>query len=137
MKSNKTKQAEKKKERQKDNHVRKQITWILWTTIIMISGMILLKYIPMYLYGKDILYDASNHVLWTIWGLYIVWFFVDQKKSWRLPYFVFAGALVIIIAIQRIIANQHNEVGIILALIIAWLAIVAPRWGEFKKEVEF
>lgn len=136
MKAKKTKQT-RKIEMQKDNHIKKQLTWILWTTIIMLAGIILLKYIPMYLYGEDILHDASNHVLWAIWGLYIAWFFVDQKKSWRIPYFVFAGAVVIIISVQRIIANQHNEVGIILALVIAWLAIVAPRWGEFSKEVEF
>ena len=119
------------------SHIKQQLIWIFWTTLIIVIGMILFKYIPMYLYGKDILYDASNHVVWTSWGLYIAWFFIDQKKSWRIPYFIFAGAVVIIMSIQRIIAQQHNEVGVILALAIAGISIVAPRWNEFTKEVDF
>lgn len=126
-----------KKEQDKTSHIKQQLTWIFWTTVIVISGLILFKYIPMYLYGEDILYDASSHVIWTTWGLYIAWFFIDQKKSWRIPYFIFAGAIVIIMSIQRIIAQEHNEVGVILALVIAAIAIVAPRWNEFKQEVDF
>jgi hypothetical protein len=39
--------------------------------------------------------------------------------------------------IQRIIAGAHNEVGVMLGLAIAGLAIVIPRWKEFKKGVSF
>jgi hypothetical protein len=118
-------------------HTKKQLIWIFWTTILMIIGLILFKYLPMYLYGKDILFDASSHVIWTSWGLYVVWFFVDQKKSWRIPYFIFAAAVLIIMSIQRIIAGAHNEVGVVLGLAIAGLAIVLPRWEEFRKGVRF
>jgi hypothetical protein len=119
------------------SHTKIQLVWILWTTIIICIGLILFKYIPMYLYGEEILYDASSHVIWTSWGLYVLWFFVDQKKSWRIPYFIFAGGILIIMSIQRIIANEHNEVGVIVGLAIAGIAIVAPRWKEFRKEVNF
>ncbi|MGY4884848.1 MAG: hypothetical protein ACP5NZ_04695 [Nanobdellota archaeon] len=127
----------KNKENKKDNHVKKQLIWIFWTTIIVVVGLIIFKYLPMYLYGEDILYDLSSHVIWTIWGLYIVWFFIDQKKSWRIPYFILAGAVVIIMSIQRIIARQHNEIGVILAIVVGGLAIVVPRWKELTKGVEF
>jgi len=116
---------------------KKQITWIFWTTIIMGIGLILFKYIPMYIYGKDILFDASSHIVWTSWGLYVVWFFIDQKKSWRIPYFIFSAIVLIIMGIQRIITNQHNEIGIVLGLAIAGIAIIIPRWKEFSKGVEF
>ena len=118
-------------------HTKKQLTWLLWTTIIIAIGLILFKYIPMYVYGKDILFDASSHIVWTSWVLYVIWFFVDQKKSWRIPYFIFAAVVLIIMGIQRIIAKQHNEVGVMLGLAIAAIAIVIPRWKEFKKGVKF
>lgn len=118
-------------------HTKQQFSWIFWTTIIMIIGLILFKYIPMYIYGKYILFDASSHVIWTSWGLYVIWFFVDQKKSWRIPYFIFAAALLIIMGIQRIIAGEHNEVGVMLGFAIAGIAIILPRWKEFRRGVRF
>jgi membrane-associated phospholipid phosphatase len=118
-------------------HTKQQLKWIFWTTIFMGIGLILFKYIPMHLYGKDILYDASSHIIWTSWGLYVAWFFVDQKKSWRIPYFVFCGAVLIVMSIQRIYAQQHNEIGVFLGLVIAGIAIILPRWNEFEKEVKF
>ena len=118
-------------------HTKQQLRWILETALIMALGLILFKYLPMYIYGKYILFDASSHIVWTSLGLYVVWFFVDQKKSWRIPYFIFAAVVLIIMGIQRIIAKQHNEVGVMLGLAIAAIAIVIPRWKEFKKGVKF
>ncbi len=118
-------------------HTKQQIIWISWRTVIMGIGLLLFKYLPMYIYGGYILFDASSHVVWTSWGLYVLWFFIDQKKSWRTPYFIFAGAILIIMSIQRIIAGVHNEVGVVLGLAIAGLAIIIPRWKEFKKGVNF
>ena len=118
-------------------HTKKQLLWLLWTAIIMAIGLIIFKYIPIYIYGKDILYDASSHIVWTSFGLYVIWFFIDQKKSWRIPYFIFAGAVLIIMGIQRIISKNHNELGVMLGLAIAVLAIIIPRWKEFKKGVKF
>jgi O-antigen/teichoic acid export membrane protein len=118
-------------------HTKQQLTWIFWTTLIMIFGLILFKYLLMYIYGKDILFDASSHVTFTILGLYILWFFVDQKKAWRIPYFIFAGALLIIMSVQRIFAQEHNEIGVALAILISGIAIVIPRWNEFKGGIKF
>ncbi len=100
-------------------------------------GLILFKYIPMYIYGKYILWDASSHMAWTTWGLYVLWFFVDQKKSWRMPYFIFSAVVLIIMGIQRIVAGEHNEIGVMLGLAVAGIAIIIPRWKEFRKGVKF
>lgn len=116
---------------------KQQLIWIIWTTIIMGIGLILFKYIPMYIYGKYILFDASSHIVWTSWGLYVLWFFVDQKKSWRVPYLILSAVILIIMGIQRIIVGEHNEIGVILGLIIVGIAIAIPRWKEFRKGVEF
>jgi membrane-associated phospholipid phosphatase len=118
-------------------HTKKQIIWIMWTTIILAIGLILFKYIPMYIYGKDILFDASSHMAWTSWGLYVLWFFVDQKESWRIPYFALCAVILIIMGIQRVVAGAHNEVGVMLGLAVAGLAIIIPRWKEFRKGVRF
>ena len=103
----------------------------------MVIGLIFFKYLPMYLSEGNILYDASYHVLFTILLLYILWFFIDQKKSWRIPYFIFSGVLIIIVSLQRIIVQEHNEVGIILALLIGAVSIIIPRWKEFMGGVKF
>jgi hypothetical protein len=118
-------------------HTKQQMIWIMWTTVIMGIGLILFKYIPMQIYGENILFDASSHIIWTSWGLYVVWFFIDQKKSWRVPYFSLCAVILIIMGIQRIIAGEHNEVGIMLGLAIAGLAIAIPRWKEFKEGIKF
>jgi hypothetical protein len=118
-------------------NTKQKLAWILWTAIIMAAGLILFKYIPMYIYGKDIQFDASSHIVWTSFVLYVLWFFIDQKKSWRIPYFIFSGAILIIMGIQRIVVGAHNEIGLMLGLAIAAIAIIIPRWKEFKKGVRF
>jgi len=138
----KEKKVKETKERKKENqrlalHTKQQLIWIAYTTVLMIVGLALFKYLPMYLFDSNILYDASYHVLFTILLLYILWFFIAQKKSWRIPYFIFSGALIIIVSLQRIIAQEHNEVGIILALLIGAISIVIPRWKEFMGGVKF
>ncbi len=138
----KEKKVKETKERKKENqrlalHTKQQLIWIAYTTVLMIVGLALFKYLPMYLFDSNILYDASYHVLFTILLLYILLFFIDQKKSWRIPYFIFSGALIIIVSLQRIIAQEHNEVGIILALLIGAISIVIPRWKEFMGGVKF
>lgn len=123
-------------------HTKQQLIWIMWTTILMIIGLILFKYIPMYInylrFGTSaILYDASSHIVWTSWGLYFLWFFVDQKKSWRIPYFIFSAVVLIVMAIQRIIAGEHNEIGVMLGFAVAAIAIIIPRWKELRRNVKF
>jgi hypothetical protein len=57
---------------------------------IMVLGLLLFKLIPMQIFGEDIRFDASAHITITMFCLYVVWFYVDQNKSWRTPFFVFA-----------------------------------------------
>ncbi len=134
----KTKKTNKKSENKKMKlHTKQQLLWITYTALLMAIGLILFKYIPQSISGKEILYDASYHVVFIILALYILWFFVDQKKSWRIPFFVFAGALIIIVSLQRVIAQEHNEVGIVLALIIGVFSIIIPRWKEFMGGIKF
>ncbi len=125
------------KENEREERIKQQLRWIVYTAVLMMIGLSIFKYLPMYLFGKNILYDASYHVTFVILMLYILWFFIDQEKSWRVPYFIFAGALIIIVSIQRIIANKHDEIGIILALIIGGFSIVIPRWKEFIGKINF
>jgi len=148
MKKNKTRSkktketAKKQKVKNQENKklntkTEQQLIWISYTAILMVIGLIFFKYLPMYLSEGNILYDASYHVLFTILLLYILWFFIDQKKSWRIPYFIFSGVLIIIVSLQRIIVQEHNEVGIILALLIGAVSIIIPRWKEFMGGVKF
>lgn len=117
--------------------IKKQIKWIIMTWIIIAIGLVLFKYLPMQIYGKEILFDASSHIVWTSFAIYVLWFFVDQNKSWKTPYFIFSAAVLIIMSIQRIITKQHNEVGIMLGFVVVGLAILIPRWKEFKKRLKF
>lgn len=116
---------------------KKQIKWILFTGIIMVIGLLLFKYLPMQIYGKDILFDASAHIVGACFVLYIFWFFVDQNKNLRIFYAIFSLAILIVIAIQRIITKNHDEYGLILGLIISVIAIVIPRVKEVKRSLKF
>ncbi|MEK6875549.1 MAG: hypothetical protein AABX30_02605 [Nanoarchaeota archaeon] len=122
---------------EKTSKIQKQIKIILLTAILTLIGLILFKYLPMYIYGNDILFDASSHVAWMGFGLYVIWFFIDQNKSWRVPYFIFSAVVLIIMGIQRIIAKQHNEIGVLLGLMIIFFAIVIPRYKEIKNKIQF
>jgi membrane-associated phospholipid phosphatase len=120
-----------------NQHIKKQIKWLCWTFILNVIGLIIFKYIPMHIYGKDILFDASSHVAWTGFGLYFIWFFVDQNKSWRIPFFILSGVILIFMSIQRILEHQHNELGIMLGFFVIGLAIIIPRFKEFRKRLKF
>lgn len=114
-----------------------QIKELVYTAIIMTIGSILFKTIPMQIYGSDILFDASRHITIACFILYFIYFFIDQKKSWRIPYAVFCFFILTVISVQRIISNAHNDVGLLLGLIISVIAIAIPRWNEIKKEIKF
>lgn len=118
-------------------HIIKQIIWLIETAILTLAGLVLFKYIPMMIWGKYILFDASSHIAWTSFGLYFVWFFVDQNKYLRIPYMFLASVILILMAVQRIIAGEHNEIGVLLGFFVAGMAIIIPRWGEFRRGIRF
>ena len=91
----------------------------------------------MQIWGSGILFDASFHITATIFALYILWYFIDQNKKWRMPFLVLSLAVVIIVAMQRILADAHNDVGLLIGLIISASAIVVSRWDYFKGKFDF
>lgn len=96
--------------------------------MVITLGLGLLKYLPMAIWGDNILFDASAHIASAMLALYVAWFFVDQNKQWRVPFFLFCVMVLTVIALQRIIANAHNDVGLLLGLMVGLTAIgIAER----------
>ena len=115
----------------------KKIQSIVQTGILMFVGLFFLKLVPMYVYGFDIKFDASAHITIAIFILYFIWFFIDQNKTWRLFYFIFSLAVISIISIQRILVDAHNDVGLLLGLIVSLVSIMLSRWDYFKNKLKF
>jgi len=97
---------------------------ILKAAIITAIGLILLKYIPMKIFGPNILFDASSHVSITMFCLYLIWITIEYRKTWKVPYLILSFSVIIIISIQRIFIKAHNEVGILLGIAIGILSIL-------------
>jgi membrane-associated phospholipid phosphatase len=114
-----------------------QIKKILITAILMLFGLIIFKFYPMFLYDENILFDTSMHIIIASLILYIIYFFIDQNKSWRIPYLIFCFVIITIISIQRIISNAHNDIGILLGILISIISIVIPNWKEIKNKINF
>jgi hypothetical protein len=113
---------------------KKKIRQFSFTTLIIIAGSVIFKYIPMYIWGKDILFDASNHIMATSLGLYFIYLiFIEGKKKLKIPYFIFSIVAIILMGIQRIYANQHNTFGLMLGLIISLFAIYFPKKEKKRK----
>ncbi|MDO8623589.1 MAG: hypothetical protein Q7R52_05055 [archaeon] len=107
------------------------------TALLMGIGLVLFKYIPTYLFGTNILFDASMHIVVASFILYLLYFFVDQNKSWRIYYLIFSLAVLIIISIQRIISNNHNDIGLLFGIVISIVSIMIPRWKELNRKFKF
>lgn len=115
----------------------KKVEEIFLTSALMFAGVLIFKFLPMLIFGKEILFDASLHIILACFVLYVFYFFIEHDKNLRIFYFVFAMAIIIIISFQRIFVNAHNDVGLLLGLVISLISIIIPRWGEFRKEIEF
>jgi hypothetical protein len=119
------------------NHRQKrQITSLVFAGILMSFGLFLLKYIPMQIWGDDILFDASFHITLASFVLYIIWFFIDQNRNWRIPFFLFVILVFSVISFQRIHANAHNDIGLLIGLLISAISIYFSnakiKKGKFK-----
>ena len=90
--------------------MKKEFKKIIISGVVVLVGLILLKFIPMFLFGNNILYDASAHIALAVLVLYILWFFIDQNKNWRIPFFIFAFMVLTIISLQRIVNYSHNDI---------------------------
>ena len=116
---------------------RQKLIFILKAGILMSLGLLLFKFLPQQLFGKDILFDASLHLTLAIFILYIFWYFIDQNTKWRIPYIAFSLVIITIISMQRILVNTHNDIGLLLALLISIISIIISRWDYFKGKFNF
>ncbi len=115
----------------------RKIRNVFLTLILMIAGLVFLKFIPMEVYGYDILFDASAHFVIVAFVLYAIYFFIDQNKSWRIPYFVFAFVVLGVVSIQRININAHNDIGLLLGLLIVVFSIGISHWMDIRGKIDF
>lgn len=104
---------------------------------VTVVGLLLLKYLPMSIWGDQILFDASAHIAVAMFVLYVLWFFIDQNQSWRTPYFIVAGVVIIVISFQRLLDNAHNDIGLLLGFAVGLSAIGLSQWKTVKKRLKF
>lgn len=107
------------------------------TASVMFIGLFLLKFIPMQVFGQNIKFDASAHITITMFFLYIIWFYIDQNKSWRSFYFIFALVVISIVSIQRILVDAHSDIGLLLGLFLSIFAIVVSQKKYFEGKFKF
>ena len=103
----------------------------------MLLGSIFFKFIPMRIWGSDILFDASFHLMTACFALYILWFFIDQDRGWKIPFFIFSALVLFIVSVQRILSNAHNDIGLLLGLIIALVSIGIAERGSLRGKFKF
>ena len=115
---------------------RRNILNLFFSGIIMVFGLAILKFLPMSLFGKEILFDASAHIVIACFILYFVHSFIHFDKKWDNQYFIFSMVILFIISIQRILVNAHNDLGLLVGFILAVVAIVAPRFKEFGGKIK-
>jgi hypothetical protein len=115
----------------------RKIKSLVIAAAIMALGLLLLKFAPMGIWGNDILFDASMHLTITIFVLYVLWYFIDQNRGWRIPFFIFSLVVIAIVSLQRIVAGAHDDVGLLLGLAISVFAIIVSKWNYFAKRLSF
>ena len=117
--------------------MKKEWKYFIYTAILMVIFSIIFKTIPMKIFGKDILFDASRHVMTAILALYAIYIPIKQNESWRVPFFILSAAILMVISFQRIQVNAHNDIGLLLGLGLTIISIIIPLWNEFKKRLKF
>jgi len=116
---------------------KEELKHIIIAGFVTIIGLIIFKLIPMYLYGKDILFDASAHIAIAIFVLYIGWFFINKNKSWKLPYFILSFFVLTIFALQRIVTQNHNDIGLLMGLFVGVISITISEWKYLHNKIRF
>ncbi len=104
---------------------------------IMFIGLFLFKYIPMQVFGQNIKFDASAHITIAMLCLYVIWFYIDQNKSWRTVFFIFALVVISIVSLQRILVDAHNDFGLLAGLVLSIIAIVYSQKKYFRGKFKF
>lgn len=91
----------------------------------------------MYIWGSDIRFDASLHLAFTFFILYIFWFFIDQSPELHFPFFLIAILVLFIISIQRLLVFAHSDIGLLLGLSISIFSIAVAERRELRGKVQF
>jgi membrane-associated phospholipid phosphatase len=115
----------------------RKITALMTAASLMAIGLLFFKMIPMQIFGEDIRFDASFHIVTTVFCLYVIWFYVDQNKSWRTPFFVFSMVIISIVSLQRLMVNAHSDIGLLGGLAISIGSIMWSQWAYFKDKLRF
>ncbi len=126
-----------KKRVKKELSFDEKISSLIIAGVVMALGLALFKFIPMEILGNEILFDASMHITLAIFLLYILWYFIDQNKGWRIPYFIFSFVVIAVVSLQRVVAGNHNDIGLLLGFLISMLAVIISRWGYFRDKFSF
>ena len=103
----------------------------------MIFGLFIFKWAPILIWGDEILFDASMHIIVASFVLYCLWFFIDQNENWHLPFYIFSAVFLFVISVQRILVDAHNDVGLLLGFIIAILSIAISEQKNLKGKFKF
>jgi hypothetical protein len=105
---------------------------VLIASMIILIGLILFKYIPMWNYGSDILFDASAHIAITIFILYLGWFFVNKTQKSRIIYLEICFLVLVLIGIQRIEVMEHNFIGVVKGAVIGIIGILIANFEKIR-----
>ncbi|MCD4759401.1 hypothetical protein K8R33_00755 [archaeon] len=112
--------------------MKKDLNKIFISGIIIFIGLVIFKFIPMIVFGNEILFDASAHIAISMFILYVIWLFIDHNKKWRIPYLIFSFFVLTVISVQRIINFKHNDLGILFGFFLGVIAILVSRGNELK-----
>ncbi len=115
------------------DHIRRITT----AGVLIVIGLFLFKFIPMQIWGSAILFDASAHIAIALFVFYILWFFIDQNQTWRVPFFLFVFLVLAIISIQRILVFAHNDTGLLLGFLLGIGAIAISQWDRIGNRIHF
>ena len=116
---------------------KKQINKILIAGFCMVVGLFFFKFLAEKIWGDTVLIDASFHIISASFVIYILWFFIDQNKNWRVPFFLFSTLILFVISVQRILVEAHDDVGLLLGLIISIISIGIAERKSLKGKLKF
>ena len=100
-------------------------------------GLLFFKFLPMAIWGVDIEFDASMHITTAFLGLYVLWFFVDQDKEFHTPFYAISVLVLSIISYQRIAVDAHNDIGLLLGVIVSLTSIYLVEHKVLNKHLKF
>jgi len=114
-----------------------KIRRIILATLVSVVGIVFFKLLPMMIWGDMIKYDVSFHIIVTILVLYVLWFFIDQNPTWRVPFFMVSSVIIIVVAVQRLLVDAHNDIGILFTFVISIVALSSAEWRDIKDKLSF